>query len=50
MAEGLGSKLSAGRFGKPQAVAALALYLASDESAFVIRSEFTLDGGLTMMA
>jgi NAD(P)-dependent dehydrogenase (short-subunit alcohol dehydrogenase family) len=34
-----------GRMGKPQEIAAAALYLASDESAFVTGSEFIIDGG-----
>jgi NAD(P)-dependent dehydrogenase (short-subunit alcohol dehydrogenase family) len=34
------------RFGTPEEVAALALYLAADESAFVTGAEFTIDGGI----
>lgn len=37
----------AGRFGVPQDVARLALWLASDESAFATGQCYTLDGGLT---
>jgi len=33
--------------GKPEDVANLALYLASDESSFVSGSSITIDGGLT---
>jgi 3(or 17)beta-hydroxysteroid dehydrogenase len=36
-----------GRFGQPQEVADLLVYLASDESAFVTGAEFVIDGGLT---
>ena len=34
-----------GRMGKPDEIAAAALYLASDEAAFVTGTEFLIDGG-----
>ena len=37
-----------GRLGKPQEVAALAAYLASDESAFSTGVVYSLDGGMTI--
>jgi meso-butanediol dehydrogenase/(S,S)-butanediol dehydrogenase/diacetyl reductase len=40
----------AGRTGKPADIAALALWLASDEAAFVTGQLFTADGGLTAQA
>jgi 3(or 17)beta-hydroxysteroid dehydrogenase len=36
-----------GRFGRPEEVASLCVYLLSDESAFVTGAEFAIDGGLT---
>jgi NAD(P)-dependent dehydrogenase (short-subunit alcohol dehydrogenase family) len=36
-----------GRMGKPAEVAALALYLAADESSFVTGAAFPIDGGMT---
>jgi len=37
-----------GRIGRPEEVAALCLYLASDESAFATGAEFVLDGGSSL--
>ena len=36
-----------GRMGRPDEIGPLALYLASDEAAFVTGAQFTIDGGLT---
>jgi 3(or 17)beta-hydroxysteroid dehydrogenase len=45
--ERMAAMVPLGRFGTPVEVAALCLYLLSDESAFVTGAELTLDGGLT---
>lgn len=37
-----------GRIGKPEEIAALCLYLASDESSFATGAEFVLDGGSSL--
>jgi NAD(P)-dependent dehydrogenase (short-subunit alcohol dehydrogenase family) len=34
-----------GRFGKPEEIAKLALYLASDDAGYVTGTEFLIDGG-----
>jgi 3alpha(or 20beta)-hydroxysteroid dehydrogenase len=41
-----GAALPVGRMGTPEDIAALALFLASDESAFCTGSSFTADGGV----
>jgi NAD(P)-dependent dehydrogenase (short-subunit alcohol dehydrogenase family) len=38
-----------GRMGKPDEIAALVLYLCSDEAAFITGSNYTIDGGLTTL-
>ena len=45
--EKLAASVPLGRFGTPAEVAELAVYLLSEESAFVTGAEFVLDGGLT---
>jgi NAD(P)-dependent dehydrogenase (short-subunit alcohol dehydrogenase family) len=45
--ERLAASVPLGRFGTPAEVAALCVYLLSNESAFVTGAEFVLDGGLT---
>ncbi|MCH7628024.1 glucose 1-dehydrogenase [Novosphingobium percolationis] len=37
-----------GRLGKPEEIAAIAIYLASDESAFATGAEFRIDGGASI--
>ncbi len=46
-AASLGSALPAGRLGEPDEIAAAALFLASDASAFVRGAEWFVDGGRT---
>jgi len=41
------SEIPLGRFGKPADVAAVALFLASDEAAYVTGSTYYVDGGMT---
>ena len=45
--EKLAASVPLGRFGTPAEVAELAVYLLSEEAAFVTGAEFVLDGGLT---
>jgi glucose 1-dehydrogenase len=44
------SEIPVGRMGKPEEVAALAVYLASDASAYVTGSTFFIDGGMMQQA
>jgi NAD(P)-dependent dehydrogenase (short-subunit alcohol dehydrogenase family) len=45
--EDMASTQALGRMGRPEEIAAAALYLASDESAFVTGTPFLIDGGWT---
>jgi NAD(P)-dependent dehydrogenase (short-subunit alcohol dehydrogenase family) len=45
MVEEFMENTTVGRFAKPEEIAALALFLASDESAFVTGSLYAIDGG-----
>lgn len=47
MADALRQAAPLGRLGRPEDVAAMVLYLASDESAFVTGAEMVVDGGIT---
>jgi len=44
---GMLSKIMLGRFGKPEEVAAVASFLASDESSYITGTDVKIDGGLT---
>jgi NAD(P)-dependent dehydrogenase (short-subunit alcohol dehydrogenase family) len=46
-AEAMRKKIMLGRFGQPEDIAQCALYLASDESAWVTGADFAIDGGTT---
>ena len=41
------SEIPLGRFGKPQEVASVAVFLASDEADYVTGSTYYIDGGMT---
>jgi glucose 1-dehydrogenase len=48
--EKLLSEIPLGRMGKPEEIASLAVYLASDASTYVTGSTFFIDGGMTRQA
>ena len=47
MVEGIQSQVLMGRLGKAEEVANVVLFLASDESSYVNKQEFAVDGGMT---
>lgn len=49
MFEELSKTQPIGRMGKPDEIAAMALYLCSDEASFITGSNFTIDGGFTTL-
>ncbi len=49
MAEGIQKQVPLGRFGKPIEIADAIVFLASDESAFMLGSEIIIDGGMSTL-
>ncbi|MCB0623098.1 MAG: SDR family oxidoreductase [Saprospiraceae bacterium] len=49
MAQGIVSQVPLARFGKPEEVAKLALFIASDDSSFIVGTEIEVDGGMASL-
>lgn len=49
LAQSIQSQVPLGRFGTPEEVAAVALFLMSDDASYVTGAEFTVDGGMTQV-
>ena len=47
VAASIQSQVPVGRFGQPSEIAQAVVFLASDESAFTVGSEFLIDGGMS---
>ena len=47
MAQLYGPRIFMGRFGQPEEIAKVALFLASDEASFITASTFLVDGGIS---
>jgi NAD(P)-dependent dehydrogenase (short-subunit alcohol dehydrogenase family) len=49
VAASIQSQIPLGHFGKPSDIANAIVFLASDESAFTVDSEFVIDGGMSSL-
>jgi NAD(P)-dependent dehydrogenase (short-subunit alcohol dehydrogenase family) len=49
MAEAIRNQIPLNRFGEPTEIAKAAVFLASDESSFMLGSEMIIDGGMSTL-
>ena len=49
MKEGIAQSNPMKRFGKPEEIATAALFLASDDSSYILGAEIMVDGGMTQL-